>query len=390
MYKPPDSTELENRLKLNRERLNNLQNEIKLPYDIPTLKEKGKEREDDLKHYKDKWFESFYTREVELTVNRIKDIDLEIVKKSQIQELKKDIKTDEEILSNKPMAERSLPTRFDDSTVDHYLKLFEELRNPVTPNVPYINITMVGEAGAGKSSFLNTVATALEKSNCIKDSYRVSPIKGREHSATKTVELEYLLLRGEKPLFIRFYDIPGIAMKNDVGVEELLMFIKGEIKPGAKMVKASEMIKNKDIIIKKPSDGEKIHCILYVVKASSNLSLSMPTGLEKMYAIRQKLLDEKVRQFALVTHIDEIGVPNDNLENASELECTTSICKKVGTIFDLDEYHVIPMSSYFSETCPNIAKNIMALNAFWRVCQSGRSYIREQLEKKKSFARFPN
>lgn len=93
-------------------------------------------------------------------------------------------------------------------------------------------------------------------------------------------------------------------------------------------------------------------------------------------------LVEKVRQFALVTHIDEIGVPNDNLENASELECTTSICKKVGTIFDLDEYHVIPMSSYFSETCPNIAKNIMALNAFWRVCQSGRSYIREQLEKK--------
>lgn len=50
------------------------------------------------------------------------------------------------------------------------------------------------------------------------------------------VELEYLLLRGEKPLFIRFYDIPGIAMKNDVGVEELLMFIKGEIKPGAKVL----------------------------------------------------------------------------------------------------------------------------------------------------------
>lgn len=46
---------------------------------------------------------------------------------------------------------------------------------------------MVGEAGAGKSSFLNTVATALENSNCIKESYRVSPAKGRENSATKTV-----------------------------------------------------------------------------------------------------------------------------------------------------------------------------------------------------------
>lgn len=92
-------------------------------------------------------------------------------------------------------------------------------------------------------------------------------------------------------------------------------------------------------------------------------------------------LVEKVRQFALVTHIDEIGVPNDNMKNASELPCTTSICQKVGTIFDLDEYHVIPMSSYFSEKGPNIAKNIMALSALWRVCQSGRSYIREELGK---------
>lgn len=65
--------------------------------------------------------------------------------------------------------------------------MFEEFLNPVTPEVPYINITMVGEAGAGKSSFLNTVATALEKSNLIKDSYRVSPIKGNENSATKKV-----------------------------------------------------------------------------------------------------------------------------------------------------------------------------------------------------------
>lgn len=43
------------------------------------------------------------------------------------------------------------------------------------------------------------------------------------------------MLRGKEPLRIRFYDIPGIATKNNVGVEELLMFIKGEIKPGTKV-----------------------------------------------------------------------------------------------------------------------------------------------------------
>lgn len=65
--------------------------------------------------------------------------------------------------------------------------MFKGFLKPVTPKVPFINITMVGEAGAGKSSFLNTVATALEEINFIKDWYRVSPIKGNENSATKKV-----------------------------------------------------------------------------------------------------------------------------------------------------------------------------------------------------------
>lgn len=50
------------------------------------------------------------------------------------------------------------------------------------------------------------------------------------------MDLKYLLLRGEKPLYIRYFDIPGIATENNVGVEELLMFINGEIKQGAKVL----------------------------------------------------------------------------------------------------------------------------------------------------------
>lgn len=60
------------------------------------------------------------------------------------------------------------------------------------------------------------------------------------------MELEYLLLRGEEPLYIRFYDIPGIATKNDVGVEELLMFIKGEVKTGAKVLICTKLMVSLD------------------------------------------------------------------------------------------------------------------------------------------------
>lgn len=63
----------------------------------------------------------------------------------------------------------------------------------MTQNVPKLNILMIGETGAGKSSCLNTFATALSGSDVRKDIYRVSPAQGREESATQRVEyiLEY-------------------------------------------------------------------------------------------------------------------------------------------------------------------------------------------------------
>lgn len=59
----------------------------------------------------------------------------------------------------------------------------------MTSKVPYINIIMIGETGAGKSSFLNTFSTALSGGQEIIDIYRVSPEHGREDSATKMVSV---------------------------------------------------------------------------------------------------------------------------------------------------------------------------------------------------------
>lgn len=47
---------------------------------------------------------------------------------------------------------------------------------------------MIGETGAGKSSFLNTFATGLSGSDELKDIYRTSPGQGREKSATQRVQ----------------------------------------------------------------------------------------------------------------------------------------------------------------------------------------------------------
>lgn len=51
----------------------------------------------------------------------------------------------------------------------------------ITNSVPYINIILIGETGSGKSSLVNTFATALENGNNImsicSSSPAISPLK---------------------------------------------------------------------------------------------------------------------------------------------------------------------------------------------------------------------
>lgn len=99
---------------------------------------------------------------------------------------------------------------------------------------------------------------------------------------------------------------------------------------------------------------------------------------------------DDVRQFALVTAIDEIGVPNDDMENAYIYPCITTICEKVSTVLDLDQRHVFPVSNYFEEESSTSEKNAMSLLAFWRICSSGRDYINRKWGKRESFVDFEN
>lgn len=92
-----------------------------------------------------------------------------------------------------------------------------------------------------------------------------------------------------------------------------------------------------------------------------------------------------VRQFVIVTAIDEIGVPNNDMKNAYKYRIVQKICKKVSVAFEVDLLHVIPVSNYFEEAAPNDAKNAMFLFNFWRVFSSGKEYTERNLNKKKNY-----
>lgn len=261
------------------------------------------------------------------------------------------------------------PGSLDAKIVVEYRNKFKTLPLPLTPQIPHINIVMIGETGSGKSSFLKTFATALSDSTDIKDIYRVSPKKQKE-SATKQIHFEPLYIddRGPK-LPCNFFDVPGIDTEGSFGKNELEKILKGEIK--------LDVSGQNDFIYERQrtTQAEEIHCILYVISSETNLK-QMPPSLKVMTDIQEKRnTEDGVRQFVVVTFIDKIGVPNDDMKNAYTYQCVRSYCKSVSEVFGVDLFHVIPVSNYFEEVAPNDAKNAMSLFNLWRVFNSSKEYI---------------
>lgn len=115
--------------------------------------------------------------------------------------------------------------------------------------------------------------------------------------------------------------------------------------------------------------------------AESLLCFFFITFILKWLQLTLSFFLDDVRQFIIVTAIDEIGVPNFDMKKAYAYHLVRTHCKKVSLEFNIDLLHVIPVSNYFEEVVPNDAKNAMSLFNLWRVFKSGKEYIERQWNK---------
>lgn len=274
------------------------------------------------------------------------------------------------------------PESLDEKIVGKYTDKFKTLVYPFTPNVHFLNIIMVGEHGAGKSSLLKTFTTALSNKEDIADIYRIGPYSHDEKSATKKMHLEPIYIGGETQeqeqyLPCKFYDMPGLE-DGTITEDNIMKIINVNTDEKCKDSKEAHMKKN-------PTPEDEVHCILYVISAKSSLSTTISKSLKIMKnIIKRNHKDDGIRQFVVVTAIDKIGVPNADMKNAYKYGCVRKLCERVSHVFDVDLFHVIPVSNYFEEVTSNNAKNAMSLFNFWRVFNSGKCFIDRHWNKKET------
>lgn len=370
---------LKDDIKSNEEELERLVTKLKSLGNRDLVKERMEETKR-LEGLGRRWFSfHFNIHERRAAERNIEILQYEIAERYKIQKdievLRKKIEKDKEELAGYSQVLQDLPRILSYEAVAESIQFFENLKIPITDEIPYINILMIGETGSGKSSIYNAFATALEDSTLIKKTYKTAPIRNGE-SVTRKINLAPLYIRG-RVLPIRFYDMPGICEENCVRQNELEMILNGELKQGLEVARASEMRKMTTFIRPNPTPADKIHCILYVMRATSNFSTKLSTSFNEMKKIQDsRKNDDEVQQFVIITAIDEIGVPNEEMAYAYQFPCVQNIRDKVVDALKILPSQVIPVSNYFVETFACEAKKAMSLLALWQVCKPAEEYLK--------------
>lgn len=177
---------------------------------------------------------------------------------------------------------------------------------PDIAEVQHLRVLLYGWVGAGKSSFINSVATTLLGRMAIPAAVNTSEAA----ESSFTVEFKAHKIRkgqGSAKTYFScvFNDIMGLEGDKNQGVrtEDIKMAMKGHIKDGYKFNPVAPITETDPHYNPEPRIDEKVHVLVCLLDVNS--PQLDPYVVQKMKEVREIARDLGIPQIAICTHIDE-------------------------------------------------------------------------------------
>jgi len=234
---------------------------------------------------------------------------------------------------------------------------------PSLPHLPFphVNLFVFGGMGAGKSSYINTLFSAL--------AYKVvSPAKTRA-SADKSITLEFFQRDLSDKIYI--YDAWGWS-KTNYQNKEFEYILTGKMKHGYNCED-----KNAHTYLRDTASIEhQVHCIIFVIPAKSadnadyisklKQFIDEADALGKKYIVAISQLDKDEESFREYPQT----LPGSNRAKLAY--------KQVATKLGIEQNLILPILNYTSETAKNEYIDTMALQVIERALDIAEDYMRDQ------------
>ncbi|KAM6913303.1 interferon-induced protein 44-like [Lycodopsis pacificus] len=254
-----------------------------------------------------------------------------------------------------------------------YLKFVEDYQ-PHNEEVKQLRVLLHGPTGAGKSSFLNSVDSALQ--GRVTDRAPADSIGGKSFSIKHRT---YQFNKGGPGTFYPFVftDLMGLekGTEKGVGVEDIKQAMKGHIKDGYDINQCSQISEDNQNYNKNPTLNDHVHVLVCVIAANTENILD-DESVRKMRDVRLAARNLEIPQVAILTKIDE-ACPEvkADIKNVYKSKKLKKIVDELSAKLGFTPTCIFPVKNYHSEIDTNDEVDTLILSALNKIINSGEDYV---------------
>merc|ERR1712013_261580 len=244
--------------------------------------------------------------------------------------------------------------------------------------IKHVNILLVGEISAGKSSFFNSVESVF-----------AGYVTARANSGFDVVSVttQYRQYRVQakdkkkKAIKFKFCDSMGLE-GGEVGLSaaDVGKIMDGHVNELAELKNGVQP--NMPGYNAHPDDDDRIHCVAFVVNAVT--VSSMNDGIiKKIKDIRREANGRNMVPIVIMTRIDEIcKITEKDTSKVFRSRMVKEKVEEVSKIFGINQTQIYPVRNYSNQTDVETEIDILILTVARQIVRNSQDFLLDKLERK--------